>query len=543
MIRASIYCRKSTDDDKHAEAKSVTRQREEGLRYAEAQGWVVDDAHIFTDDGISGAYGEDRRPGLKALLAAAEQTPHLFKGVIMAADDRLMREQWKAAMVLSRLHEAGLRLHYYQERRQVDLSSSVGKFMEGMRGFASEFYREAVTRHMVDSLKRKAHAGHVHGGKVFGYTNLRVAGHAEYRIHPEQAPVVRRIFTEYAAGKGLREIAKLLNAEHLPCPRPSKGGPAGWSYITIRDIVKRELYIGQVVSRWQDGEIRVERPEVRIITDPLWHAVQQRRQQVAAIHRRGTKGTLGGKPASSIESKYLLTGMGLCPCGSGLTVRSRSHGRKRAYFYTCRAALDKGTVCENRMHLPLQLADAAVTTYLEGVLLHPDVVAEAVCRVLQPDPEAEPVEQQRGRLQRELDQVQRELSNLASAVAAGGGQLETVLTEIKTRERRRGDVQAALTALDRATAEPLPDPAQLRQRIDEALKDWRGLAAKHVQTTRHLLRKLLVGRLTFTPQPEHGPGVIRFTGEGTLAPLAGMLQIPGVQGLVAPTGFEPVFQS
>src|SRR5260370_25938816 len=145
---------------------------------------------------------------------------------------------------------------------------------------------------MVDSLKRKAHAGHVHGGKVFGYTNLRVAGHAEYRIHPEQAPVVRRIFTEYAAGKGLREIAKLLSAEHLPCPRPSKGGPAGWSSITIRDIVKRELYIGRVISRWGDEEIRVDNPALRLVSDAVWTAVQQRRQQAAAIYLRGTGGKL-----------------------------------------------------------------------------------------------------------------------------------------------------------------------------------------------------------------------------------------------------------
>lgn len=57
------------------------------------------------------------------------------------------------------------------------------------------------------------------------------------------------------------------------------------------------------------------------------------------------------------------------------------------------------------MHLPIALADAAVTNYLEGVLLHPDVADEAVRRVLQPDPAAEPLEQQRGRLQRECAQA------------------------------------------------------------------------------------------------------------------------------------------
>src|SRR5260370_41177938 len=122
---------------------------------------------------------------------------------------------------------------YYQGRRQGDLVTWVGTSREGMGVFASESSREGGPRHMVDSLKRKAHAGHVHGGKVFGYTNLRVAGHAEYRIHPEQAPVVRRSCTEYAAGNGLREIAKLLSAGHLARPPPGKGGPGGGSCMRV----------------------------------------------------------------------------------------------------------------------------------------------------------------------------------------------------------------------------------------------------------------------------------------------------------------------
>jgi site-specific DNA recombinase len=547
-MNAAIYARKSTPEEdkqpngtvvhRHEHEKSVTRQKEEARAYAERKGWTVADAHVYEDDALSGKYGPDHRPGLMALLAAAETAPRPFDVVVMAKDDRLMRDQWKVAVVLSRLHEAGAKLYYYQEDRAVNLDDATGRFMEQVRGYASEAYRESVTAHMVDALKRKAKSGYVHGGAVFGYTNVRVNGHVEYAMHPEQAAVIRRIFTEYAAGKGLRGIAKVLNAEHLPCPRPrTSGGPAGWSSITIRDIIKRERYRGVVVSRWGDEEIRVERPELRIISDELWQAVQHRRQQAAQIYLRGTKGMLWGKPASSIESRYLLTGMGLCPCGSGLTVRSRSRSRARTFYYVCRAAIEKGTVCTNRMHLPVPLADAAVTNYLEGVLLHPDVVAEAVRRVMQPDPNAEPVEQQRGRLQRDLDQVHRELSNLSSAIAAGGGQVETLVKEIKTRERRRTELQATLTALDRASVEPAPDPAQLRQRIDVVLTDWRGMAAKHVQATRQLLRKLLLGRLVFTPDP--AGHVVRFTGRGTLAPLVGRLQLQGVQTLVTPAGFEP----
>ena len=537
MTRFVDYGRKSTpEENKHQEEKSLTRQHDEGRAAGEGQGWTW--IGSYEDDAISGALGVDHRPGLRALLDAAERTPRPFDVVVMAADDRLMRNQWELGPVLSRLYKARVKLYYYQERRFANLEDAVGRFMEQVRGFGSEFYRESVTRHMVDALKRKAKAGHVHGGKCFGYANQRVNGHVERVVNQDEARVVLRIFTRFNEGAGYRTIAHELNAERVPCPRPSKGGPAGWSPITIRDVLNRPLYRGEIVSRWGDEVIRVQRDDLRIIPQPLFDAVQQRRQQAGQIYLRSSGGKLWSKPANSVESQYLLTGMALCPCGSPLTVRSRAHGRKRAFYYVCRARLDKGSVCDNNTWLPLAITDTAVLAHLEGVLLHPDVIAEALRRLTEPDPTSEPPEQQRARLHHDLAQVERELTNFAEAIAAGG-KIDTVVKAIQLREKRRAELQAMLTRLDGLATAPSLDLSALRPRIAELLKDWKGLAAKHVQATRQLLRKLLVGRLTFTSERE---GVVRFRGEGTLSPLVGLLQIQGVQSLVAPTGFEPVFQ-
>ena len=58
--------------------------------------------------------------------------------------------------------------------------------------------------------------------------------------------------------------------------------------------------------------------------------------------------------------------------------------------------------------------------------------------------------------------------------------------------------------------------------------------AVHVQQTRQLLRKLLVGRLRCTPDPT--TGTVRVQGEGTLGPLMGLLELPRLPTLVAPRG-------
>jgi hypothetical protein len=85
--------------------------------------------------------------------------------------------------------------------------------------------------------------------------------------------------------------------------------------------------------------------------------------------------------------------------------------------------------------------------------------------------------------------------------------MDTVLTAINLREKRRTELQAALARLDRQTTTPAPEPTGLRACVDALLRDWRGLAAKQVQPTRQLLRKLLVGRITFMPESSD---VVRF---------------------------------
>ncbi len=55
-MKAAIYARRSTDQPGVAEAsKSVTRQVACARAFAATKGWTVAAAHIYQDDGISGA--------------------------------------------------------------------------------------------------------------------------------------------------------------------------------------------------------------------------------------------------------------------------------------------------------------------------------------------------------------------------------------------------------------------------------------------------------------------------------------------------------
>jgi DNA invertase Pin-like site-specific DNA recombinase len=60
----AVYARKSTQQNGVSdEEKSVTRQIALCRAFAERQGWQLDNAHVFSDDAVSGAEFA-RRPGL-----------------------------------------------------------------------------------------------------------------------------------------------------------------------------------------------------------------------------------------------------------------------------------------------------------------------------------------------------------------------------------------------------------------------------------------------------------------------------------------------
>ncbi len=74
-MRCACYARFSSDLQRQT---SIDDQLAVARRYADQQGWTVLDAHTYTDEAISGSSLQGR-PGIHALLAAAETTPRPFE--------------------------------------------------------------------------------------------------------------------------------------------------------------------------------------------------------------------------------------------------------------------------------------------------------------------------------------------------------------------------------------------------------------------------------------------------------------------------------
>ena len=259
-----------------------------------------------------------------------------------------------------------------------------------------------------DAMLRKAKAGHVTGGRTFGYDNVDVVGpegkrsHVERRINDTEAAIIRRIFQLSAAGPRTKAIAKLLNAEGVASPRAQQGRSQTWAPSSVREVLFRDLYRGVITwnrtrkrNQWGQhhqtarpaGEwLEIPASNLQIVDDQLWREAHTRVDAARALYLRGTKGRAFGRPANGAPAKYLLTGLSQCgECGNGLIVKSRSHGRGRAYFYGCGGYHNRGrAVCSNNTEIPMMDGNGIVIeALLDDVLdlrMLEDSVDEALVR-------------------------------------------------------------------------------------------------------------------------------------------------------------------
>ena len=563
---AAIYARKSTDQSAIADdQKSVSRQIDHARAYAVSKGWTVDDRFVFVDDGISGAEFANRPGFLRLMNALKPRAP--FQFLVMSEESRLGREAIETAYALKQLVQAGVRVFFYLENRERTLDSPTDKIMMSLTAFADELEREKARQRTYDAMQRKAKAGHVTGGRVFGYRNVTITSasgersHVMLEVNDDEAVVVRQIFDLCAAGAGLKSITKQLNAAGALSPRSQQGRPRAWAPSSVRSILHRELYRGQRIwnktkkrDAWGQSHRRdrpveewltIEAPDLRIVPEGLWCAARARIVGREEAHRHWCR---AGKPAGAltdgrgVRTRYFLTGFSRCHhCGGSMQAVSRSSSRGRSFRYVCASYWNRGaTVCPNGRMAAMDLADTAVSDLLRAEVLKPRRIERALDRAIELIHAVTSPVTQRPALERQLAHVEAELANLADT-AARGGAVPVILEALARREQDRQRVRHALAAEVPINNQRLDRPEVLRAQLRGFLNGWGRLLDGNRSEARGLLDVALWDRIAFEPESEGGYRLhVPLAFDQVI--VAAIPDFRALQDRVAsPPGFEPGF--
>jgi hypothetical protein len=367
-MNAYIWTRESNKYDKTV--YSLTSQVEKCLAAARADGLAVPDENIYRVKFS----GRDlfKIPELRDLFARLEAEPTKKKRVYCYSQDRMVRGETGADIfyITTRFRHAGAELILYQKPK--DFGTIAGQIETLVDGHAaSEEIGKILDRTMRGKLTR-IRSGKIQnfGPEKYGHIRDKATGTATH--HPDQAPIVRRLFDWVLAGESLHECCRRLNEAGVPRPRGGR-----WHLSGVVRILSDPAHCDQA-RLWRverSGNVTRQRPDADHIPltgvyQPIVTPEEFQLVQSKLSRNRGAKKRNQARPA-------LLRGLVICRrCGRPCYVTPASG----ATYYRCASQrgkrVDPGAeICRGKA-IRVDWLDEAVWRAACDLLRAPEEIAE-----------------------------------------------------------------------------------------------------------------------------------------------------------------------
>ena len=243
MCMVAGYIRVSTETQE--KGFGLDTQEKEIRRYCTEKGITLD--RIFVDAGLSGAVKDteddeaiNKRPGLIELLSSIKDDGT----IIVLNTSRLWRSDVAKVIIRRELMKHHIKVISI-ENPSYDLYSANpnDRFMTGIMELMDEWERLTIALKLAKGRSTKAKGGDKPAGVMpYGYQYSSDKKHTE--IKPEEAAIVKRIFSEAQKGNSLNKIASGLNEDGYT----TRQGKA-WSAGGLQIILRNRFYIGELTHK------------------------------------------------------------------------------------------------------------------------------------------------------------------------------------------------------------------------------------------------------------------------------------------------------
>jgi len=342
MDKVAIYCRLSEEDKNKAspldDSASIQNQKSLLIQYADKMNWKV--FKVYSDDDYTGS--DRNRPAFIQLIKDAEARK--FDIILCKTQSRFTREMELVETYIHGLFPLwGIR--FVSVVDNADTANKGNKKARQINGLINEWYLEDMSESIRSVLvNRRQNGYHIGSFALYGYKK-DPAEKGRLLIDEEAAAIVREVFCLYAKGYGKTAIARVLNERNVPNPteykrlkglryqQPQSMYSTLWKYPAISEMLKNEMYIGNMVQgkygsisyktkknrpRPTEQWYRVEHTHPPIIDYSLWEQVQIRLKERSKPFKNGEIG--------------IFSGIAYCKnCGYALR-STKSHGK---HYLTC----------------------------------------------------------------------------------------------------------------------------------------------------------------------------------------------------------------
>lgn len=259
MERIAIYLRLSKEDDLiRDESNSISNQRDFIMDYIRKDKKLRKLEVIeLKDDGYSGK--NMNRPGMQQLLEMIRKQQ--ISVVIVKDMSRFSRDYLVIGQYTEQIFPfMGIRFIAINDSYDSSLcDGGVREIDVAFKALLYDFYSEDLSQKVKSAIAvRKEQGKFMNTFAPYGYTKSKT-DKGTLEIDPQGAEIIRRIFEEYASGKGMLKISLDLNKDGIDAPathirkrdgrdyfRKENQGNS-WSPYAVSRILRNEVYGGTAV--------------------------------------------------------------------------------------------------------------------------------------------------------------------------------------------------------------------------------------------------------------------------------------------------------
>lgn len=325
-VRVAAYARVSSNTEE--QLSSLKAQKEHYERYINSnKDWEFVD--VYFDEGISGTKLKNRE-GLNRLIDDCEKG--LINLVLTKSISRFARNTVDCLKLVRKLLAYDVAVFFEKENIKTD--DMDGELMLSILAELAANESKSISENEKWSIKNRFKNGtYIISYPPYGYCN----NNGVMEIIPEEADVVKEIFSKTLMGFSTQSISADLNSRNIQTKRKKK-----WSAGTINGIIKNEKYTGDAIfqktytkddftRKHNKGEVDsylVENHHEAIISKETYKKANEILEQ-----RRLEK---GNKAKGESANRYAMSGKIICgECKGTFKRRTHTKAKGRKYIAWC----------------------------------------------------------------------------------------------------------------------------------------------------------------------------------------------------------------
>lgn len=432
MKTAVIYARYSSDRQTE---QSIEGQLHICEDYAKKNEILIVDTYI--DRAMTGT--NDNREAFQKMLADSDKKEWDY--VLVYKLDRFSRNKYEMAIHRKHLKDNGIKIVSVMENIP---DSPEGILLESLLEGMNQYYNEELSQ----KTKRGMHETRLKGNFIGGIVNYgySVVGN-KVVLNEEEAPIVRQIFTDYANGKTVVDIAKDL------LTRGIRNRGKIFQDHTLYVLLRREKYTGI----YRINGVTYDNIYPRIVPQEIFDAVRRKAEKLKH-----------GKHVYNIN--YLLRDKLVCGyCGKPVSsYTGTTQAGKIMRYYRCYVARINKTSCPN-LAIRKEILEQLVIDTLISLLNNEQTISALVHSVMKIQKQKQEQQTNLRLLEKEQEKNRKAFLNLLSAIEAGVPLTDVTRERLNNLEERNNEL-TDLIQQEKAKQQETFTEVQIRNYLKRALQ-------------------------------------------------------------------------